>query len=100
MKFIFSMTLTTLTILSTTAAVAEDAVYELQKKMLFQPSEHMIANEIQNNRISIYEGMKLADVERAMDEQFDRIDNMMFIRTRVPVDGDAHTEVAEKDGCD
>ena len=37
-------------------------------------------------------------VNRAMDEQFDRIDNMMFVRTRyVEASGDHYID---DDGCD
>jgi hypothetical protein len=55
----------------------------------------------------IYDGMRSADVEKALDEAFDRIDSMMFVNTVVtdtegaPVhDPETGQLVVEEDGCD
>jgi hypothetical protein len=46
----------------------------------------------------IYDGLRYATVTRAMDEQFDRIENMMFVGTLIErEDGDFEVE---EDGCD
>ncbi len=46
----------------------------------------------------IYGGMDNETVERAMDEQFNRIDNMMF--TRIHHVRDNGEEYVDDDGCD
>ena len=51
-----------------------------------------------NGRVMIYDGLKSETIDKVMDEQFDRIDNMMFICTRYLQD-DGHYEV-EEDGCE
>lgn len=74
-------------------AVAEDS-YQLG--MLFQPTESQRAAEARG-RVMIYDGLDEQVVERALDEQFERIDSMMFVRTRhSEPDGDA---VYDDDGC-
>ena len=82
-----------------TVQAAESSAYQMQKQHLFQPSEAELQQETANQRIYIYEGMKLSDVEKAMDTQFDRIENMMFILTRLPPTASGVEEV-ENDGCD
>lgn len=81
------------------AAEEETAAYKLQYKHLMNPSDNIRQKEIEKQSVYIYEGMKLPDVQNAMDNQFDRIENMMFILTRLPptASGGQNTE---KDGCD
>ena len=63
---------------------------------LHQPSSALRASE-SRGRITIYDQIPVAQVERALDEQFDRIDSMMFVRTQYPVaDGGFETD----DDCD
>jgi hypothetical protein len=67
-----------------------------QMKSLFDPGKSMLQAEARG-RIMIYDGLDEEVVVRALDEQFDRIEHMMFIRTR-------HTEpdgevITEDDGC-
>ena len=52
-----------------------------QHKVLFNPSEANLAAE-ERDRVMIYDGMSSEEVDLAMDQQFDRIENMMFIRTK------------------
>lgn len=79
--------------LSTTSTFAENSFYE---KTLFTPSDSMLKAE-SRGRIMIYDGMDNETVNRAMDEQFDRIDNMMF--TRIHHVHDNGEEYIDDDGC-
>ena len=75
-------------------AGAED-VY--QNKVLFSPTGSQLKAE-SRGRVMIYDGLDNAVVERALDEQFDRIEHMMFVRTRhTEPDGEVSYE---DDGCD
>ena len=52
-----------------------------QERVLFNPSQSNLAAEARG-RVMIYDGFKEEDVDRALDTQFDRIENMMFINTQ------------------
>ena len=62
----------------TMAADAEDG---FQYNALFHPSQGLLAAEARG-RVMIYDGLDNEDVERALDTQFERIEHMMFVRTR------------------
>ena len=67
-----------------------------QYQQLMQPSQSQLAMEA-GGRVNIYDGMREADVEQAMDTQFERIGSMMFVRTvRVTDNGD----IIEDSDCD
>lgn len=75
------------------AAGAEDG---FQLKVLLAPEASVLQAEARG-RVMIYDGLDEEVVERALDEQFDRIENMMFTRIR-------HTEpdgevITVDDGC-
>ena len=72
------------------------AADSFQEKVLFDPSEGMLKAEARG-RIMIYDGLDVATVDKALDEQFDRIDNMMFTRVHHPLENGG-VEV-ENDGC-
>jgi hypothetical protein len=63
----------------TALAAADSTAWE--RRQLHQPSQQLLEVE-QRGRVTIYDGLHESDVERAMDEQFDRIGRMMLIRTQ------------------
>lgn len=63
-------------------------------RLLHPQLEHL--NQEAEGLIFIYDGLYDEDIESALTSHFHRIDNMMFIRTKVIVDG----EVEEMDDCD
>jgi hypothetical protein len=67
-----------------------------QLTQLYTPSPSLRQAE-QRGRVTIYDGLTISEVDRAMDEQFERIDSMMFIRTKHPTP-EGQVEV-EDDGC-
>ena len=88
------MAILVLLVMTSSIAFAGD---DYQHKMLFEPDQYILAAEA-NGRIMIYDGLESETVERALDEEFDRIDNMMFVRIH-------HTrndggDYVEDDGCD
>lgn len=82
------------------------SVYERwQLKRLLQPGESQLKQE-QKGKVFIYEGIKDKDISRVMGEQFDRVENMMFIGTIVTDEkGEPRTDpqtglaLIEDDGC-
>jgi len=77
-----------------TPAGADDAY---QYKVLFSPGSSQLKAEARG-RVMIYDGLEDAEVERAFDEQFDRVEHMMFVRTR-HAEPDGEVSYAD-DGCD
>lgn len=68
-----------------------------QQRRLFDPRPAELKQEAKG-RILIYDGMRDVDVERALDDQFNRIETMMFIRTRV-TDPKGEVVAYEDDDC-
>lgn len=62
------------------AWASEGADYYWQKQMLLEPSGQQMQQE-NLGQVFIYDGIKSADIELAMDTNYDRIENMMFINT-------------------
>jgi hypothetical protein len=100
MKVLLSMTL-----MATVGVASAADVSEIEKRRLFQPTQAELQEEAAG-RIYIYDGLTHADIERAMDEEFHRVESMMFIRVKKtdergkvvknPETGDA---LVEDDGC-
>jgi len=89
--------------LSSPADAADVSAIELRR--LFEPTPAELRQE-QAGRVYIYEDLRDIDVERAMDQDFDRVENMMFIRTRktdgtgkIERDQDTGEDIVEDDGC-
>lgn len=89
-----------------TANADSSPVKSWQMVRLFEPTQADLLAEARG-RVMIYEGLTDRDVERAFDEQFDRLEHMMFIRVVVTDDsgkarrsetGEIVTE--SDDGCD
>ena len=77
---------------SLAAGHADEAAYQ----PLHQPSAALQAVE-KRGRVTIYDQIPASEVERALDEQFERIGSMMFVRTQYPAaDGGVETD----DDCD
>lgn len=76
-----------------------------QMRTLFEPSDSHLRSETRG-RVVICEGLEEATVNRALDTQFSRIDNMMFVGTvrndpqgNVMTDPETGRVVTEDDGC-
>ncbi len=79
-----------------TSSVAAYAENGYQHSVLFSPSPSILQAEAKG-RIMIYDSLENETVEMAMNEQFDRIENMMFVRTQyIQEDGEYEVE----DDCD
>lgn len=65
-------------------SLAEGAGNDWEFKQLHHPSPSLRKIE-RSGRVTIYDGMFDSEVDHAMDRQFDRIESMMFVRTKHPV---------------
>jgi tellurite resistance protein len=88
-----------------TVAAAAAGVSDIELRRLFEPTTSERAAEAKGE-IYIYEGLRDIDVQRAMDEQFGRVENMMFIRTiktdetgKTARDPETGAAVTSDDGC-
>jgi hypothetical protein len=78
---------------------------EIERRRLFEPSEAELRAET-DGRVYIYDSLRDIDIAQAMDQEFDRVESMMFIRVRStnekgevrknPATGE---ELVEDDGC-
>jgi hypothetical protein len=91
-------------LLTSTLAHATD-VSEIEMRRLFEPTPAELSAE-QEGRIYIYDGLRDTDIERALEEEFDRVENMMFIRTiktdkdgEIKRDKESGEAEVDDDGC-
>jgi hypothetical protein len=89
-----------------TVSEAADSPDTWQRKRLFHPTETQRRAE-ERGQVFIYEGLKDTEVEHVMDEEFPRVESMMFTGTVVTddrgepkVDSQTGAVVVEQDGCD
>lgn len=101
---LFSVSVILITLLPGFAGTVR-AADDWQEKMLYAPPPSQIELE-KRGRIMIYDGLTDAQVARAMDTQFDRIESMMFVGTVVTdTRGEALRDagtgevLVEDDGC-
>ena len=91
-------------LVSTTSGFSAD-LREIQMRRLLEPTPAELASE-EEGRIYIYESLTNPDIEKAMSEEFDRVESMMFIRvpktdaSGAPQKDEKTGEVIyEDDGC-
>jgi len=81
-----------------------DAQETWQNNRLLQPTPNQIEQE-QKGNVVIYDGLKDITIDEALDQYFDRIQNMMFTRiirtgkAGKPLQDEAGNVVMEDDGC-
>ena len=80
-------------------------VREIELRRLYDPTPAELRAET-SGRIYIYDGLKDIDVERAMEQEFDRVESMMFIRLKktdekgeIQRNPETQQVVYEDDGC-
>ena len=80
-------------------------VGQIERRRLFEPSPGKLRDEAAGC-VTIYEGLRTTDIERAMDEEFRRVQSMMFIRVKPsddkgkgPQTPGSDTGYVQDDGC-
>jgi hypothetical protein len=91
---------------SNSTMAGDDPARNWQLSLLFNPGEQQYKME-NRGRVFIYDGLRDTEVERALDEQYDRVESMMFVNTVItdedgePLrDEDTGEMLVENDGCD
>jgi hypothetical protein len=100
------MILTILSVYSHAALAVDDQQQSWQLSLLFNPSDQQYEME-RRGRVFIYDGLRDNQIEQALDDQYERIEGMMFVNTvltddnGVPLTDPQTGEVlVEDDGCD
>lgn len=82
-----------------------DKYIQWQLASIHSPSEKHLSKE-SKGWIAIYDGLTDRQVLNAMDKQFNRVEHMMFVNTRVTnstgevlQDSSSGEEITEDDGC-
>lgn len=101
MKFALSLILS----LAMQGTVLAAELRDIELRRLLEPTQAELKSEAKG-RIFIYEGLRETDVEQAMEQQFDRIESMMFIRVQrtnekgeVKKDPKTGAVLVHDDGC-
>lgn len=79
-----------------TSSTEEVSAGNWQINSLLSPSNAQLASE-RRGRVTIYDSLREETVDQALDQQFGRIENMMFVSTRYTADDGS--EYADHD-CD
>ena len=58
-------------------------IQDWQLQMLFKPTPVQLEMEQQKDRVFIYSRVRDSDIDRAMSQQFGRVEHMMFVNTLV-----------------
>ena len=88
--------ITAATIISAIGYAQAADLNHFQHKTLLEPGSFQLKAEAKG-RVMIYDQMDNATVELAMSNQFDRIENMMFVRTQyIQEDG----SIVEDNDCE
>jgi hypothetical protein len=86
--------------LACTASAASPFKYDSwQERRLMEPNQVERKHE-SRGKVFIYDGLEADKIDRAMDENFDRIDNMMFTRVHNPPPPGSDEPVVLDDGCE
>ena len=72
------------------------AEQDWQQRRLLNPSAEERASEA-SGQVFIYDGLAETQVDQAVDTQFGRLENMMFVRVRHP---EPDGEISTDDDCD
>jgi hypothetical protein len=93
-------------VFSQSTLAGDDQQQSWQLSLLFNPGDHQHEME-RSGRVFIYDGLRDTVIEKALDEQYDRIEGMMFVNTVVTDDDGAPLTdpetgevLVENDGCD
>lgn len=98
MKNIALSSLLILILLSFTQAVMAVEGLSYQMRVLTQPSQMQLQRELQG-KVFIYDHLTSQQVDTALDNEFNRIENMMFVSTLYTrTNGDIEQPL--DDGCD
>ena len=80
-------------------------VTDIELRRLLEPTPSELAQE-ESGRIYIYDGLRDIDIDHAMREHFDRVEHMVFIRTKktdetgaLKRDKETGEAIVEDDGC-
>ncbi len=79
------------------AAQASNSFKNFQMKTMYEPASYVLKREARG-AVTISVGFTSQEVDQAMDEHYDRIENMMF--TRMVISDDAGGSFIADDGCD
>lgn len=89
-----------LPVASWSALAGETVNYRWQIDKLMQPSESQIQREKESQSVFIYEQLMTADVDRALEDQFERVEHMMFVKTMLPPTDKGGEPIQQPDGCE
>lgn len=92
--------------LPSSLSAEEIPLEDWQRKVLFNPTAGKIDRE-KRGHVFIYDGLTEADIDRALESQFSRVESMMFVRTVVTNDQgmpelnpETNEVYYDDDGCD